>query len=125
MAFVAVFLLILVTGIVDLGRAIFTNISIQEAAQEGASYAAFEETVTVAQIQQRAVDSTSAPTLSTSDVGVSCATEPKSKKNGTRVNVTVTYDLDLITPYVGQWFGGGLTLSKAAEAERYFTTCPS
>ena len=125
MAFVAVFLLILVTGIVDLGRAIFTNISIQEAAQEGASYAAFEETVTVAQIQQRAVDSTSAPTLSTTDVGVSCRAEPKSKKNGTRVKVTVTYDLDLITPYVGQWFGGGLTLSKAAEAERYFTTCPS
>lgn len=125
MAFTAVFLFILLTGIIDLGRAIFTNISIQEAAQEGASYAAFEETVTVIQIKQRAVDSTSAPTLSTSDVSVACTAESKSKKNGTRVTVTVSYDLDLITPYVGQWFGGGLTLSKAAEAERYFDTCPS
>lgn len=125
MAFTAVFLFILVTGIVDLGRAIFTNISIQEAAQEGASYAAFQENVTVVQIRQRAVDSTSAPALTTSDVSVACNTESKSKKNGTRVTVTVSYDLDLITPYVGQWFGGGLTLSKAATAERYFSTCPS
>src|SRR5690606_41317277 len=62
-AFITIFLLILVTGIIDVGRAIFTNISIQEAAQEAAVYAAFDESVTVADIAHRAVDSTRSPAL--------------------------------------------------------------
>lgn len=125
MAFMAIFLLILVTGIIDIGRAIFTNISIQEAAQEGAFYSAFEPGVTVAQIEQRAVDSTSSPALSTSDVAVSCVTETKSKKNGSRVTVTVSHELNLITPFLSQWWGGVIDLEKTAEAERFFDTCPS
>ncbi|HLT96561.1 MAG TPA: TadE/TadG family type IV pilus assembly protein, partial [Acidimicrobiia bacterium] len=93
-AFITIFLLILVTGIIDVGRAIFTNISIQEAAQEAAVYAAFDESVTVADIAQRAVDSTSSPALNVGDVQVSCVPVPKSVKNGSRVSVTVSYSLD-------------------------------
>ena len=124
-AFMAILLIVLVMGIIDLGRAIFTDISIQEAAQEGAMFGAFEENATVAQIQQRAVDSTSSPALATSDVAVACSTVAKSKKDGTRVEVTVSHALDLITPVVGQWMGGSLTLTKTAEAERYFDSCPA
>lgn len=125
MAIMAMFLMILVMGIIDVGRAIFTNISIQEAAQEGAYYSAFEETVTVAEIKQRAVDSTSSPALATSDVTVACVTQSKSKKNGTRIQVTVSHDLNLLTPIISQWWGGSLTLSKKAEVERFFSTCPA
>lgn len=125
MAFMAIFLLILVTGIIDIGRAIFTNISIQEAAQEGAYYSAFEPTVTVAQIQQRAVDSTSSPALSIADVAVVCVPEAKSIRNGARVTVTVSHELDLITPFLSQWWGGVIDLEKAAEAERFFDNCPA
>ncbi|HLT97030.1 MAG TPA: TadE/TadG family type IV pilus assembly protein, partial [Acidimicrobiia bacterium] len=39
MAFVAMFLILLVTGVADLGRAIFTYIGVQEAAEEGTMYA--------------------------------------------------------------------------------------
>lgn len=121
-----IFLLILVTGIIDLGRAIYTNISIQEAAQEGAFYGSFEETVSEAQIAQRVADSTSSPTLDpVNDVEVDCVTATKSKKNGTRVTVKVEYELDLVTPLVGQWLGGSLDLEKVAEAERFYDTCPS
>lgn len=125
MAFMTIFLLILVTGIIDLGRAIYTNISIQEAAQEGAFYASFEEGVTVGQVTQRVVDSTSSPAIDPGDVSVGCVTETKSKKNGTRVTVTVDYKLDLVTPLVGQWLGGSLDLQKRVEAERFFETCPT
>jgi Flp pilus assembly protein TadG len=126
MAFMTIFLLIMVTGIIDLGRAIFTNISIQEAAQEGAFYGSFEENVTEAQIAQRVADSTSSPTIDpVNDVTVDCVAATKSKKNGTRVTVEVEHDLDLVTPLVGQWLGGSLTLQKTAEAERFFETCPS
>lgn len=124
MAFMAVFLVILVTGIIDIGRAIFTDIAIQEAAQEGAFYGAFEPGVTVAQIEQRAVDSTSSPALTTGDVTVGCVSETKSKKNGTRITVTVNHRLQLITPIIGPWFGGEMELEKTAEAERFFETCP-
>lgn len=123
-AFITIFLLILVTGIIDVGRAIFTNISIQEAAQEAAVYAAFDESVTVADIAQRAVDSTSSPALNVGDVQVSCVPVPKSVKNGSRVSVTVSYSLDPITPFVGQWIGS-FDLTKTAEAERFYDTCPA
>lgn len=125
MAITAVFLVILVMDIIDIGRAIYTNISIQEAAQEGAFYASFEESVTVNEVKKRVIDSTSSPALTTAEVTVACSTQTKSKKNGARVTVTVAHDLDLLTPIVGQWWGGTLTLTKAAEAERFYTTCPA
>jgi Flp pilus assembly protein TadG len=125
MAFVTVFLLILVMGIIDIGRALYTNISIQEAAQEGAYFGAFQDDATVAGIQQKAVNSTDSPALVAGDVTVNCTTVTKSKKNGTRVEVTVTHELDLVTPFVGQWLGGAMTLTKTAEAERFFSTCPA
>ena len=120
----ALFLVILVMGIIDIGRAIFTDISIQEAAQEGAFYGAFEPGVTVAQIEQRAVDSTSSPALTTADVAVSCVEETRPKKSGSRVTVTVTHELQLLTPIIGPWFGGAMDLEKTAEAERFFEDCP-
>ena len=125
MAFMCFFLLILVTGIIDLGRAVFTNISIQEAAQEGAFYGAFESGATAAEIEQRAIDSTSSPTLTTDDVTVTCVAAGKSIKNGTRITVQVTHELELVTPFIGQWLGGSMDLEKTAEAERFFTDCPA
>lgn len=125
MALVTVFLVILVMGVIDVGRAIFTNIAIQEAAQEGAYYSAFDPDATEADIVQRAVASTSDPAIDPTRVDVECSPATKSKKNGTRVVVTVEHDLDLITPLVGQWMGGSRTLAKTAEAERFFELCPA
>lgn len=123
-ALVTIFLLILVTGIIDLGRAIFNDISIQDAAQEGAFYGAFEENVTIEGIEERAAASTSSPVLSSDDVTAVCSPLTKSKVDGGRVEVTVTYQLDLVTPFVGEWLGGSLTLHKTAESERFYP-CPS
>lgn len=124
-ALLSIFILILLSGIIDLGRAVFNNISIQEAAQEGALYAAFEEDVTVAEIEARAAASTSSPQLTVDDVSVICETVAKSKRNSSRVTVTVSYDLDLVTPFVGEWLGGSISLEKAAESERFYPACPA
>jgi Flp pilus assembly protein TadG len=125
MAFMTMFLIILVTGIIDLGRAIYTNISVQEAAQEGAFYGGFEETVTKSDIVDRTVGSTGSITLDPADVVVTCNAITRGKRNAARVQVDVSYDLTLITPVVGQWLGGTLTLNKTAEAERFYTDCPA
>jgi len=62
--------------------------------------------------------------LNVGDVQVSCVPVPKSVKNGSRVSVTVSYSLDPITPFVGQWIGS-FDLTKTAEAERFYDTCPA
>jgi Flp pilus assembly protein TadG len=125
MAFMTMFLIILVTGIIDLGRALYTNISVQEAAQEGAFYGGFEEVVTKSDIVDRTVGSTGSITLDPTDVIVTCSAITRGKRNAARVQVDVSYDLNLITPVVGQWLGGTLTLNKTAEAERFYTDCPA
>lgn len=124
-ALVSIFLLILVTGIIDLGRAVFNNISIQEAAQEGAFYGAFEEDVTVGEIEVKSATSTSAPVLTVDNVSVQCVPVTKTKRDGGELRVTVTYEMDLVTPFVGDWLGGTISLEKTAESERFYPTCPS
>jgi hypothetical protein len=72
-AFSLVFLLVLLAGIVDIGRAYFTYISLRDAAQEGASFGvAFPTHCT--QIRERVKTTTSTPvslhTLSDDDIDV-------------------------------------------------------
>lgn len=125
MAFLTIFLVVLVTGIIDIGRAIYTDISVQEAAQEGAHYASFEEAATVAEIVDRTVNSTGSITIDPADVATTCTAVTRGKRNATRVTVTVDYTLGLITPVISDWFGGSLTLHKTAEVERFYESCPA
>jgi Flp pilus assembly protein TadG len=125
MAVVSMFLLVLLLGIVDLGRAITTNISLRDAVQEGAMYAAFTKDVTTAEIDARIRAAVSEPDLSTAAIAVYCETESRELQGGSRVRVDMTYDLDLITPIVGPLLGGTMTLDPMAEADRFFELCPS
>jgi Flp pilus assembly protein TadG len=90
---------ILVMGIIDISRGLYTLISIQEAAQEGAIYAAFEPGDPT-EVRQRVVESVDDPTIATTDVTVTCPSPEV-------VAVTVEHDLELLTPVVSQWFSGG------------------
>ncbi|MGH8951500.1 MAG: TadE family protein, partial [Acidimicrobiia bacterium] len=53
MAFVTMFLLVLLLGIVDVGRAIVANISVRDAVQDGASYFAYTRDATAAEVEAR------------------------------------------------------------------------
>ena len=128
-ALFAMFLVLLVSGIVDLGRGLYTAIALDEAVQEGAIFAAFTDDVvgtpvTGDDIKARVVASTSSPQLAVGDVTVTCVDQARSKQSGSRVTVEVSHTVDLITPFISDWFGGTLTLEREAVVDRFFAACP-
>jgi Flp pilus assembly protein TadG len=124
MAAVTFFLILLVLGIVDLGRVIFTNISIRDAVQEGASYAAYTSDATAGDIEARIRGAVSSPDLSAAAIDLYCSTETRDRQDGSRVRIEMTYDVGLITPIIGSMLGGTITLGPSAEAERFHENCP-
>jgi Flp pilus assembly protein TadG len=125
MAAVTLFLVLLVMGIVDLGRVIFTNISIRDAVQEGASYAAYTEDTTSDDIEDRIRTAVSSPDLTGATIALYCSPDPRNRQDGTRVRVEMTYDVSLITPIVGSMLGGTITLRPNAEVDRFYADCPA
>ena len=129
-ALFSMFLVLIVCGIVDLGRGFYTAIALNDAVQEGAMFAAFTDDVagtdlTAADIEARVVSSTSSPQLSVDDVTVSCVSQARAKQSGSRVTVELDHTLDLITPVISDWFGGSITLHREAVVDRFFSDCPT
>lgn len=129
-ALFSMFLVLIVSGIVDLGRGMYTAIALNDAVQEGAMFAAFTDDVagtdlTAADIEARVVASTSSPQLSVDDVTVSCVPQVRAKQSGSRVTVELDHSVDLITPFISDWFGGSMTLHREAVVDRFFSACPA
>jgi Flp pilus assembly protein TadG len=124
MAMVAMFLLVLLLGIVDVGRAISANISIRDAVQDGTSYGAYTRDATADDIKDRVRAAVSSPDLSTAAIEVYCDLDERDLVDGTRIRVELSYDVDLITPIMGAALGGAINLSPSAEADRFFEECP-
>jgi Flp pilus assembly protein TadG len=113
-----VFLIILLAGISDLGRAFYFFVALREAAQEGAAYGSIArdygepESSVIADVEQRVRESSNKPIELESDpnvqvevslvdvngTGVWCA------ENGVRVKVTYTFPV--ATPFLGTIIGG-------------------
>jgi hypothetical protein len=125
MALVTMFLLVLLLGIVDVGRAISANISVRDAVQDGASYGAYTGDATRDEIITRVRGAVSSPDLSTAIIEVYCDLDTRDLANGSRIRVDLSYDVDLITPIMGAALGGSINLSPSAEAERFFEDCPN
>jgi TadE-like protein len=127
MAIVTMFLLVLLLGIVDVGRAIVANISVRDAAQDGASYFAYTRDATAADVEARVRVAVSSPDLSTgaTTVAVYCEPDPRDLLDGSRIRIDVIHDVDMITPIMGPALGGEITLSPSAEADRFFDNCPA
>jgi Flp pilus assembly protein TadG len=125
MAAVTFFLVLLVLGIVDLGRVIFTSISVRDAVQEGASYAAYTEDVSATDVENRIRNAVSNPDLSSATIIQYCSTQTRDLKNGTRIRIEMSHDVDLVTPIVGTMLGGTITLTPDAEADRFYEACPT
>lgn len=120
MAIVAIFLCLLVMGTIDVGRLIFTGLAVEDAAQTGVAYASFVENATDTDVKNRVVGSVDSPTIDPNLVNVICLSDPRPKKNGANVRVTVRNQVNLITPLIGPMLGGSVTLQKTAAADRYF-----
>ncbi len=122
------FLLVLVAGVVDIGRAYFTFVALRDAAQEGASYGAAFPTFCT-QIRERIRSSSNTPVdlsaLDNSDIavlisGVDCdiavglglACTP----NEIRVEVTMD-DFPITMPFMGSILGTQTLSLKADVAD--------
>jgi Flp pilus assembly protein TadG len=108
-----VFLLILVAAVIDLGWAFFTVIALRDAAQEAATVGSICPTDNN-KIMERLYGSASAPLdmtkLSTSQIDISIInpSDPGAAAAialGNSVQVTVTYEHEIVTPFVGSFIG--------------------
>ncbi len=96
-------LLLLLAGVLDLGRAYFTFLSLRDAAAEGAAYGSFDPT-NAAEIEARVKRESpggmidwSGANVTTTIIGLPC--------RGGGVEVTVQIDYTLLTPFVGSIVG--------------------
>lgn len=109
MAIILPILILLGFGVIDLGRVLFTYIAVQEAAQEGAMYGSFIPDDHSA-VRQRVIESVDSPVLEAGEVTVTCP-------GSDRLEVGVTHELELLTPLVGGWFGGSVTLTRTVSGQ--------
>jgi hypothetical protein len=120
MAFLAILLFFLAAGIVDVGRALFTYLAVQDAAQEGTLFASHKP-ADASEIQDRVVNSTAFPALLAGNVEVSCP--DGSPTGGDMIAVRVTHEVDLITPIVGPLLGGTIELSSEHTGQVFNGEC--
>ena len=126
MAFVAIFLFMLVAGIIDLGRAYLTRIAVHDAAQEGAMFASYRPSDRD-EIQDRVIATTTNPDLSGATIEITCpegTLDPSGEViGGKQVAVRVTYRLDYITPVLGQMLGGHVDLTREHVGQVFSGEC--
>ncbi len=117
-AILATLLLVLVLGVVDVGRALFTRISLEDAVQDGATYAALTETADIAAIEARVRAAGSQPDLSTAPITVICTEDTTGNRTSRFVEVEVVFSQTLITP-IASALVGPLNLRASAAVERF------
>lgn len=108
------FLLLITMGIVDLGRIMYFQLGVQEAAQEGIVYASIEPD-DPSGIVARSMEAMSVLELAPGSVSVTCPS-PET------VVVTVSHQIDLITPVVARMVGGTFNVSSEATTQVFSLT---
>lgn len=115
-ALVLPLLLVLVFGIIDFGRALNAQISLNQAAREGVRASALGQTA--AAVQSRTITAADPLPLTAPDVTVAgCPVTPVPAGNAT---VTVKYSFSFITPIgplLSIFGGGGLTSTIAMRSK--------
>ncbi len=109
-ALISAFVLVpLLVGVVDLGRALYVSITIEEVAQEAAVFAAFEG-VDLDATKAQAIAATSFPVLDVDDISAVCTSVSRLRAEGSDVTVNIEYELDT-------FFLPNLVLRQSATAE--------
>jgi Flp pilus assembly protein TadG len=125
---IPVFMLLLLVA-VDFGRVFFTYIQLNNAAREGAAYAALNPTtdnatLTTAALRESNVQAQSgeglvaatATCVDGSGAGLTCATALGGTGAGNRVIVSVGETFNFFTPLIGNFWPGGLHVGTSASA---------
>ncbi|MEJ2412371.1 MAG: pilus assembly protein [Anaerolineales bacterium] len=135
-ALILVFLLVLLAGVFDLGRAFFAYIIVRDAAQEGAVYGSIAPKNDMAAFQTAVANRVEAAYLDPSnpsetplditfiniqvDLNGSACAAP-----GNTVSVTVEYSFPIVMPFLGSSFGKqDIELTARAEDSILAPICP-
>lgn len=99
-------LFLIVAGMVDFGRAFFYYNALRDAAGEGAFYGSYDPSNTAEIIRRvRYTSDTPIDLADTTDVAVNVETFGNLCAGNT-IRVTVTYQMKVVTPFVGMLLGG-------------------
>lgn len=105
-------LIVIMSGLLDLGRLYFAYVAVTDAAGEGAAYAAIHPD-DLDGIVERAQDASRGQVVIDEDlVEFDCPTCP-GVQSGHSVTVTVTYSFTLVTPFVADMVGDGVLPLRA------------
>jgi Flp pilus assembly protein TadG len=121
LALVLPILLILLIGTIDVGRMLFASVAMEEAAQEGALYAAFEPSPSPTleeAVRARVRSSSDAAEVAGATVTASCAPSPSPGA----ITVTAEYDYPLITP-IADMLGTTVRIGASVTAPDVKGTC--
>jgi hypothetical protein len=110
-ALVLPLLVLLITGVFDLGNAVFANNTLENAAREGARTGAIKSK-TDGDICQRVKKA--APNLNLSDCRQIVIVPSPTRTFDEPITVTVQYLYQPITPLIGQITGGGIHMSASS-----------
>lgn len=118
-ALVLPLLLMLLMGLIDVGRIIFTYIALEDAAQEGTIYMAHEP-APAATVVARVISSSNHTEVVNATVPTPVCTIAPAPGI---VSVTATYELPLLTPFVRELFGGTFSMSATFTGTNFKGTC--
>jgi hypothetical protein len=128
-----VFMIVLLSGVADLGWSLFTLVSLHDAAKEGAAYGSIcpdDPTGIQNRLLQSATDPIDLSTLPDDQINI-CIIDPDTgacggtAQAGSEIEVTVSYPHDIIAPFMGAIFGSQhYTLTVTAQDTILRNSCP-
>ena len=105
-------LIVLLFGVIDYGRLLYTRITLHEAVQEGSIYAATHPDDPNG-TRLRIIDNVDNPALSLDDITVDCL--------GSTIHISVVHNMSLIAPIIGP---DTITITANVTTDRFSTkTC--
>jgi Flp pilus assembly protein TadG len=106
-------LIVILVGILDLGRAYFTYVALTDAAAEGAAYAAIHPTQLIQIVERAADNSNGLVMLEPGNIHVATG----SLSAGSPITVSVNYDYDVLTPIIQTFVPDGVIRMRATVAQ--------
>lgn len=110
-------ILLILAGVLDLGRLYYVTVALTDAAGEGATYAAINPNDTDEIVARTQAATEGLVQINTEDVTIDCP----SVSPGRSVTVTVGYDFTLATPLVNMIVQGGVLRLRGIASESILT----
>lgn len=113
-ALVLPILLLLVCGVIDFGRILYTANALTTVCEQGARYASIYTTKTVDEVETYVKDNTASGIDKTP---IHVTVNPPPRVSGGTVTVTISYTMSYITPFISNLF------SSSSKTMNFDSTC--